>query len=158
MEKHPQAELIKQVVDGLAVPQEWREADWEWFDRDLRALVSSLEGSEWRAKPPEPEKVYPKCKMTEAELNNIFSYAKRKGYQPTLFLADEVLRNAVANGHLVLPPECSPTARDMAIAKAVAAETVREIYTHSTRSQSEAIRAASQNTGRLAEIIESVKP
>lgn len=153
--EHKHAVAIRGLADGEQIQVKnsgvWLDCTFPDFDPE----------SEYRIKPAEPEKVYPGTRMSDEEMrcccfyNDMRDTGMRDGLRR---LADAAIRHAVDNGYLVLPPECSPSARDMAIAQAVAAETVRELYTHSTRSQSEAIRAASQNTGRLAEIIESVKP
>ncbi len=97
---HQYAELIKMVADG-ALPQFWY--DFEWHDGTLSKLVNELHWT-WRAKPAEPEKVYPVTQMVSPELTNAFD-ANKMLIIALEDVANAAIRHAVDNGYLVTPEQ-----------------------------------------------------
>jgi len=99
MTKHPQAELIKLVVDGLAVPQFFMNG--EWNDCSWQGLVTFGNIYEWRAKP---EVKYPETLMTGQELKKIYMDAdpEKDICQDFVAIANAVLRHAIDNGQVII--------------------------------------------------------
>lgn len=128
MKPHKHAELIRAWADGATIQCKEHQAKVPWEDCPCPWWSDEYD---WRVKPAEPEKSYPRCKMTWQELHDAWqpkSAPDEEGYTWNSDVAENIanaaLRHACDTGQIVTREEFDRAVgdrakRDMAIAKAV---------------------------------------
>lgn len=120
MKPHKHAEIIKAWADGVEI--EIRYPGEQWFKSSNPTWDDKLE---YRIKPVEPEKVYPRTRMTREELSDAWNLGPDESFIRTVeSVVNAALRHACDNGQVVTRKEFDlavgdRSKRDLAVARAV---------------------------------------
>lgn len=141
------AELIRAWLDGAQIQYLLRSMN-RWVDTEKPNFEES---EEFRIKPVEPERVYPKTQMEPSDLVRVWHHAEGGTATMLREVANDVLRHACNSGQIVTREEFNRAvgdrkARDMSVARAVDAWYAQTFQNKQRNSDN-----------YLAELIKSVK-